>query len=360
MKKILIASYNLDFGGIEKALLTLLKNLPSEKYEITLLLQEKKGIFLKEVPKYVKIKTYSLSKNTFLLFRKIENRCHLLSYIKRFYHQYDVAICYATYDIPSSILTRYLGKKSIYWVHSDYTQIYREEAALKTFFRKRKIEKFNQVVFVSNEAKNHLLVHYPMLKQKSIVINNLIDDEEIKRLAKEKINDPKNKNQLLFVGRLEESAKGILLLLEVMKKYQAEQQERSLWVIGEGKDLALYQDYVHKNHLKNVHFLGAKKNPYPYMKTSDVMVLPSFYEGFPVVAIEALCLGKKMVTTIDVSSENFKLKEYVYLTKRKEVDLKQKIDEALKDSGKKTFDPKVFNQANLKRIEELLGDDHEI
>ena len=42
-KKILIASYNLDFGGIETSLINLLKNMDLEKYDVTLVLEEIKG-----------------------------------------------------------------------------------------------------------------------------------------------------------------------------------------------------------------------------------------------------------------------------------------------------------------------------
>lgn len=57
-KKILIASYNLDFGGIETSLINLLKNINLGIYDVTLVLEKKEGVFLKEVPSSVKIKEY--------------------------------------------------------------------------------------------------------------------------------------------------------------------------------------------------------------------------------------------------------------------------------------------------------------
>ena len=45
MKKILITAYNLDIGGIETALINLLKKLDLNKYQITLVLEKKEGIF---------------------------------------------------------------------------------------------------------------------------------------------------------------------------------------------------------------------------------------------------------------------------------------------------------------------------
>ena len=45
MKKILFSAYSMDVGGIETALITLLKNI-KDKYKITLVLEKKEGIFL--------------------------------------------------------------------------------------------------------------------------------------------------------------------------------------------------------------------------------------------------------------------------------------------------------------------------
>ena len=64
MKKILFSAYSLDVGGIETALITLLKEIAS-KYEITLVLEKKEGIFLNELPKEINLITYTPS--SFLL-----------------------------------------------------------------------------------------------------------------------------------------------------------------------------------------------------------------------------------------------------------------------------------------------------
>ena len=55
-RRILIASYNLDFGGIETSLINLLKNIDLNKFEVTLILERKNGVFLKDVPENIIIK----------------------------------------------------------------------------------------------------------------------------------------------------------------------------------------------------------------------------------------------------------------------------------------------------------------
>ena len=72
MKKILFSAYSLDVGGIETALITLLKNIKND-YEITLCLEKKEGIFLNELPQNVKIITYKPSNFKIMPIRKILN-----------------------------------------------------------------------------------------------------------------------------------------------------------------------------------------------------------------------------------------------------------------------------------------------
>ena len=72
MKKILFSAVTLDVGGIETALVTLLNCLVN-KYEITLVLEKKQGIFLDELDSRIKIIEYSPSDNKIVLIRKFIN-----------------------------------------------------------------------------------------------------------------------------------------------------------------------------------------------------------------------------------------------------------------------------------------------
>lgn len=358
MKKILIAGYNLEFGGIEKSLINLLKNIDPNLYDVTLLLQEKKGTFLKEVPSFVHIEEYKLSTNKIKIIRKIYNRCHLVYYTYLNKRKYDNAICYVPYDIPSAYITLKVGKKSTYWIHSNYVYIYKENE-LRKFFDTRRITAFDQIVFVSNEAKENLLSYYPMLKGKATAINNLFDFNEIIKKAKEKVSLPSI--NLLFVGRLEEESKGIFRVLAIMKEFMEEKKDFHLSIIGDGKDKKKYEKYKKENHLSNVTFLGSKQNPYPYIKKADLLILPSYYEGFPVVTIEALALGTNVLTTIDVSTLHFTLKDYVFLCKNEQKAIKDGIIKAVGMKPKKKFDFKKFQEENKKVTLQIIdGDKSEI
>lgn len=357
MKKILICAYSLNTGGIETSLINLLKEISKEKCDITLMLQKKEGLLLKQVPKKIKIIEYKLSTNRNIILRKIYNRFKLIRFINTNRNKFDVSICYATYDYPSSIITRKVSKKSIMWVHSDYYNVFDKNITeYNNFFKKRKVNKFNKIVFVSNEARKSFVNLYKNLNEKTYVVNNLIDHNLILNLSKEKHIEKRDKPLILFVGRLEEESKGLTLLLDVAK----ESHKYDFWIIGDGKDKTKYQKYIKNKNINNVRLLGQKLNPYIYMKVADVLILPSIYEGFPVVTLEGLLLNKKIITTVDVSSNNFKLSDYVYLVHRDKTSIKKAIEDA---QNKKhiRFDYKTYNKFNLDLTKKIiLGDSDEI
>lgn len=78
-------------------------------------------------------------------------------------------------------------------------------------------------------------------------------------------------------------------LLDIFAKVVLVQPESELWLIGEGEDLAMLQDKATALGIdKKVKFLGRRSDVNQLMQGMDVFVLPSFFEGFPVVIAEAV------------------------------------------------------------------------
>lgn len=351
MKKIMIFSNDLRIGGIEKSLINLIANL-SDQFYITLVLQQATGLLIKDIPSSVKVINYKLSTKRCKILRKITNRLKLINFIYRNKNKYDSTICYATYDYTSSILSRRIATNNILWVHSNYMKLFSGNTKkFKSFFNKRKIKKFKKIVFVSNESKKDFIKVYPSLSLNSIVINNFINSKEIKlKASSEKIKKPVG-SLVTFVGRLEEDSKGLLLLFDVAKKLAMIE----FWIVGDGPDKERYQTYIKNNKINNVKLLGEKSNPYPYIKNTDLLILPSIYEGFPVVILEALVLNKKVLSTISVSANEFDLKDYIYISSRNIHSLKEDIVKCIGSGNKKSFIVEDFNTKNLQLLLQILG-----
>lgn len=354
MKKIIFFSKNLEIGGMEKALVILLNNLIKD-YEITLVLEEKKGCLLNDLDEKIIVKEYKLSNLKFGLFRKMVN------FLKRFfwkiknYHKYDFSCNYATYSIIGSRLAQIAAQNSALYVHSDYHNVYKQdEELIKKFFEPHYLEKFQNIIFVSNESCNNFLKVYKKYKNNVRVINNLIDYENILEFAKEKVElkmFKKENYNLLFVGRLDNTSKNFELLIESFNKICQLRKNVHLFILGEGAYLDNIKKMINAHSLKGkVTFLGQHKNPYPYMKKCDGIVMTSRYEGFPVVYTEALVLNKKVFTTIAVSDNYIDVRDYFTILP---IDKNEIADIIIKEEKKHVdynIDYVSYNKNNLQNL----------
>jgi phosphatidylinositol alpha-mannosyltransferase len=102
---------------------------------------------------------------------------------------------------------------------------------------------------------------------------------------------------ILFLGRIEER-KGLIYLLRAYKILSKEHSNLRLIVVGEGPLKEDCQQWVEKNKLKDVVFIGGTEEadaPSLY-RTADIYCSPAIYgESFGIVLIEAMASGKPVV-----------------------------------------------------------------
>lgn len=361
-KKVLISSYDLNTGGIESALVTFIKMLSKEKYEITLYLENKEGYLLKELPKNIIVKRQKVFNYKNPLIRKPLNMLNKIKFLLTNFKEYDFSVCYATYSMSSNFLARCASNNNAIYIHSDYTILYKNDInEINKFFGIRKLDKFKNIVFVSNESKDNLLAYYPRLMDKSIVINNFIDNEKIIKGSKKEVKEtkPRGKKLFVFVGRIDEVSKNFTRMIYSFKKVYEQNKKFELWIIGSGPDYKNVKELIEKNNLEdNIKLLGKKDNPYPYINMADYLILTSNYEGFPVVYGEAITLNKPIITTIDVSDEAIKIPQnFGIITKKNETDISNVILSILNknDFKPKKLDIDEVNKNKLKMIKGMIS-----
>jgi glycosyltransferase involved in cell wall biosynthesis len=120
------------------------------------------------------------------------------------------------------------------------------------------------------------------------VLPNFIDEQLFK------INSKPPKKNILFVGRAE-SDKGLDLLIRAFYLSQATAAGYQLQVIGAGTLFEKHQD----ESLPDITFLGEIPNTQipSIISDSSFLVLPSIYESFGVVLLEAIACGKPILAT---------------------------------------------------------------
>lgn len=358
MKKILFSAYSLDVGGIETALITLLKEL-SDKYEITLALEKKQGIFLQELPKNINIITYAPNNNKVVILRKILNYFKQLKFKLKYKNKFDFAGCFATYSYPASFIARTASKNSALWIHNNYLDFYENDIAqYREFFHDLKVYEFKKVVFVSNMDKQVFIAQFPEYVKKVVVCNNLIDYKKILSLSNEKIKDLKKEDVTTFIniGRHDEKQKRLTRIIEATKKLNKEGYKFIVIFVGTGTATKIYKDLA--KNIKNIEFLGVKQNPYPYLKNSDAMIMSSDFEGYPVVFVEAKILGVPIITT-DVSDSKKDIdKKYGIVTAKTDKGVYEGMKEFL-DKGFKPdeFNPEEYNKEILNKLERIIEGD---
>ena len=358
MKKILFSAYSLDVGGIETALVTLLKYLVKE-YEITLVLEKKQGIFLKDLPKEIKIITYSPSTIKFMPIRKVINLFKQLKFKIRYKNKFDFAADFATYSMPASFTARVASKNNAIWIHNNYMNFYDDDIIkYRKFFKSLKIENFKKIVFVSDLDKKVFIAQFPELTKNTVVCNNLIDFEKIQKLSSEEIEEKRESiPTFINVGRHDEKQKKISRIIDATEKLNKQGYKFKVILVGKGTATKQYEQVIKEKGLDNIKMLGAKKNPYPYFKISDAFLLSSQFEGYPVVFVESQILGLPIITT-DVSDSKKDIQgKYGLVVENSEKGVYKGMKEFL-DKGIKTlkFDPEKFNEDIIEKIRSIIND----
>ena len=351
-KRLLFTAHSLNVGGIETALINLVNRINLEKYQVDILLEKKEGIFLDKVKEEITVREFKVYNNKNVIIRKILNLSKRLIYTATDYHTYDFSCCYATYSLSGSKLSKIAATNTAFYVHSNYKDLYKDEKKEKEFFDNRGIEKFKHIIFVSNEYQKEFLRLYPSLKDRVLVLNNFIDTESILEKSKEKIKEkkPKDKKLFVFVGRLDDDAKKVgraILLAKEIKDIE-------LWLVGDGPDRKQYEELIKKEKLSTrVNFLGKQKNPYPYMKLADYIIMTSDYEGFPVIYLEAITLERPIITTIDVSDDKLNMgKDYAMIISKDQKEMTKQVKEILKKTTK-------VNKIDIEKLQSTRMDDFE-
>ena len=349
-KRLLFTAYSLNLGGIETALINLVNRIDLDKYDVEIILEKKEGIFLDKVKKEITIKEFKVYNNKNKIIRKIRNLSQRIIYTIVNYHTYDFSCCYATYSLSGSKLSKIASSNNSFYVHNNYKDLYKDEQKEKQFFMDRKITKFKHIIFVSNEYRKEFLRLFPNLEEKTLVLNNFIDTENIKKESKAKITEKKQKGKklFLFVGRLDDDAKKIGRAIRLTKKIK----EIEFWMVGDGPDRKIYEEMIKKEKLEDrVKLIGRKKNPYPYMKQADYILLTSDYEGFPVIYLEAITLQK-----IDVSDDKINMgKDYAWIVSKEEKKMVKQVQEILKENKKpKKIDVEKLQSTRMEDFEKLF------
>lgn len=364
MKKISILSLHLNYGGIERAVVSL-ANYLCDYYDVeiacTYKINEESSF---ELNKKVKVKyltdvvpnrkEFKEALKTFKLGEAFKEGIRAIKILKLrkssmidYISNTDSDVIISTRLLFNNLLSKYKKKQlTIGWEHNHHHGNMKYAKKIVN-----SVKNLDYFVLVSNNLKEFYQEELKDSKCKCVFIPNTLDN-----FSKE-VSDLKGK-RLISVGRLSKE-KGYLDLLSIAKQIFKEHNDWSLDIIGDGDQRELLETYIKFNDLsKKVKLHGFKDKDYinNLLSKSSIYLMTSYTESFGIVLIEAMNYGLPLVAFSDAEGareiindningylvDNRDKDEYIRVVNNliDNYDLRVKLgQEAKKDS--KEYDPKI-------------------
>ncbi len=318
-KQLLFVINHLTVGGIQKTLISALKVLDYDKYDVTVYLRKNRTDLLDLIDKRAKViintdenRYYRKPKALLYQFliefygvigkkEKSEKfkskltdliREYTMSYEKRTYFSdknYDIAISYA-HGYPAYFVADYINAdEKIIFFHVSTNELSEVHAKF--------ISKFNKAAAVHDGLIDSVSEWYPCLSDKIYVVENFVDGELIKEQSREISLEKTDKTVICSCGRFA-PVKGFDMAVEAAKILKNKNVDFLWYFVGDGPERTKLEKMIAEYGLENnIVITGMQKNPYPYMANCDIYVQPSYEEAWGLTIAEAHKLFKPVVST---------------------------------------------------------------
>lgn len=325
-KSILFVINSLGCGGAEKSLLSLLSLLDYDKYDVTLQMFSRGGMFEELLPPEVHVRkeldytafcSQSMAKQmlsfdlrriaarvrTSLFLRSNAKKGSPLHDAQAYWkysaaaydplpERYDVAIAWGQGTPTHFVAEKVQAQKKFAWVNADY-----ENVGHNKDFDCKYYAAFTGIICVSDKLCLTLQKAFPEYAAKMTTIYDINNPATIFTMADQPCSLLNRENlTLVTVGRLvpqkgyDIAAKAAWLLKKRNVKFH-------WYVVGGGDSAPIEKDIAQYGISDCFTLLGAKANPYPYMKAADIYVQTSKFEGYCLTLAEARMLNIPCVTT---------------------------------------------------------------
>ena len=325
-KKLLIVAHHLTIGGVQKSLISALPTLDYEKYDVTLYLRKNRTTLLPYVDKRVnviinddKTKYYRKPYSVFLQIvsmifsilgfkeKSAEIEKKLADFIRKKAMEYehvkyfkdivfDKAIAYVQgYEVQ--FVDEYITATEKYmFFHTSTDEVHS--------VHKKALPNFNKIAALHESQAELIKEWYPEVADKITIVENFVSRQAIDAQSKEyDVEKPAGKTVLCSCGRLS-PVKGFDIAVESAKMLKDKGIGFLWYFVGDGPEREKLEKQITEYNLSDcVIITGMKENPYPYMKTSDIYVQPSYEEALGLTVVEAQKLRKPIVTTATVGGK---------------------------------------------------------
>lgn len=293
-KNILLFAPELGGGGVEKNLF-LIANYFSKKFRKVSIISassEYKNRFNKNIEFIAPQSKMFIETNN----RQLKIIVGLFLLIKYYFNNPKFTVLSFKGNLYCCLICKILGIKIILRSNASITGW--SKGFINHFLYKSISKMADKIIVNSLEFKKEYKKKFNI---QTYCIYNPLNKNEIVRKSKEKIIFPffkKNTTNFINIGRLVDQ-KDQITILESFKILEKKTNFKfKLLVIGDGINKNYLKKFIKNNNLCNyIKIINFQKNPYPYIKKSEVVILSSLFEGLPNVLLESLCLKKFVISS---------------------------------------------------------------
>ena len=334
-KKIVFFLYDLSIGGAEKVVIRLSNYLAKKGYQIEILLINNNNVFIDEIDQRIKVTSFNLKKISQSLIPlvkliKKKNYDFFLSNIWPLTIVSVIAFLFSPSQLKKLILVEHCHLKEE-WQKNNFIFKYFQKLSVNILYNLSK-----QIISVSEGVRDDL-IEKGVKKDKTLVIYNpAFTEPKLSKvdLPEEAISWSQHLGtKIITVAnfKTQKNFPNLIRSMEILKKDK--KIECKLLIVGDGPRRSEIEELILEKSLNNdICLLGQYSYPLNLVNLADIFVLSSDFEGFGLVIVEALSLGKTVVSTDCKSgpAEIIGNNEYGYLCKVDDSkDLAEKIEYAI-------------------------------
>lgn len=293
--KILHIINNLGTGGAERLISDLLPLMNEHKnIEIELLVLNSNNSMFEEKLRSANITIHSLNTKT----KSILNVFKLSKFINNNNYEIVHAHLFPTLYY-ASIAKLFVKNKKIKFYYTEHsTNNKRRNKSVFKFIEKNIYARFDKVICISIPVKESLQNWIGENKLRAEVIYNGIEHDKFENAKKvnlkEQLKIEKSSKLICMIGRFNE-AKDHKTLIDAFSNLEV---DTTLILIGSGNTKSYYENYVKSLNIKErVRFVVERDDIPNVLKSIDIFVLSSNWEGFGLVAIEAMASGVPVIAS---------------------------------------------------------------
>lgn len=291
----------LNRGGLETMIMNHYRQIDRSKYQFDFLVhREGKHDYTDEV--------ISLGGRIFTLpsFNPFNTNGYLSKLDDFFKHHKEYSVVHSHLDTLSAFPLKAAKKHGIK-IRIAHAHNASQDKNLKyiiKYFAKKKIKKYATKLIGCGKAAGKWTFETEHFE----IINNAI---QVKDYAYNEIHSEKFKNKYSLdnnyvighIGRFNDT-KNHIFMVEILEEVLKKRKDIKLLLVGEGPTKSTVISYAEKlGVLDNIVFAGLIENVNEVINAMDIFIMPSKYEGFPLVLVEAQTNGLKCIVSTNVSSE---------------------------------------------------------